>query len=72
MQVAEQSPFQSCLVKFSAHAVNVGLELIQFAALDFSEQRLDHRFEARASFRQVDDLAAVSGGSLLLDPADQM
>ena len=33
MQVAKQSPFQSRLVKFGAHAVNVGLELIQFAAL---------------------------------------
>ena len=60
MQVAEQAPFQSRLVKFGAHAVHVGLELVQFAALDLGEERLDHRFEARAGFRQVDDLAVAS------------
>jgi hypothetical protein len=48
MQVAEQPPLQSGLVKVGAHAVDVGLELRQFAALDLGEERLSDRFEAGA------------------------
>ena len=72
MQVAEQAPFQSRLVEFGAHAVHVGLELVEFAVLDLGEEGLDHRLEARAGFRQVDNLPVARGGGLLLDPADQV
>ncbi len=72
VQKAEQAPFQSRLVQFRAHTVHVSFELIQFAVFDLGEECLDHRLEARAGFRQVDNLAVVRRRGLLLDPANQV